>query len=735
MRPARRTASIAAALLGLFAFLAVGALPGQAQARPSKCFGKTINRVIKGDGKTVHLKFRDVAWVAGSRVTVIAKPFSHVCAGKGSQTIYTGKGITYTDAGPGNDRIYAAKGDATVNGGPGDDKIVTEKGNKLRIDGGSGDDQIRTGKGNSVNVDGGPGNDRITLHSNTSRGIVQGGIGNDFIRGSKSHDTIYAGPQRNPRGLPDRDTVLGMGGNDRIYDYSGTGNRLYGLTGTDRIYSLGNAVSELYGGNGTDFLYSNGGVTSGGIQEKLFGEQGNDRLRADQPNNNGPAYLDGGEGDDWVFGTPKDDTIITHSGIKKLHGNDGDDLFVTTGRGLARVYGGAGRDTISYAAHTPPGGRRITGVIVDLQNGTSLGTTRYRLDSIENVIGSAFDDEITGKSGVDNDIQGGLGDDVITGNGGDGDTGDGGLGNNECSGLQRASKCNRESPGNFGSRVPLVDINEAGFPVVMGGTGNDRISIGYDRDDQVFQVGVVGGGVPSGLCRGVGQSNSNTAESIRCPADRNNLDGLLVYGGDGADDISLKGSIPRNMSTTLNGGNGRNVIHGGPSKDFIQTSFSSAGSQIFGGGNNDLMYANDRVTIRGGKGTDHAQVLRPCSGSVISGGPGNDSTVFAGSPRGVKADLGHGYVQWKRGKCAARTRLAPDIERLEGSPFSDWLIIGRRHPQQQGKSSLLGREGVNILDSKNGRRDTVTTGPAAHRNKVIRDRRDKVIWGWGLAAF
>lgn len=63
------------------------------------------------------------------------------------------------------------------------------------------------------------------------------------------------------------------------------------------------------------------------------------------------------------------------------------------------------------------------------------------------------------------------------------------------------------------------------------------------------------------------------------------------------------------------------------------------------------------------------------------------------------------------------------------------MILGHRHRQQQGRSSLLGREGVNILNSRNGRRDTVTTGPAAHRNKVIRDRRDKVVWGWGLAAF
>ena len=727
-----RATSVVLAVLAIFIML----IPAEAQARPGKCFGKKINRVVTGNNKTVRLKFRDVTWVAGDRVTVIAKPFSRVCAGDGSQTIRAGKGISFTDAGPGNDHIYAEKGNSTVYGGPGNDSIVTEKGNKLRVFGGSGNDRINTGRGNSVKVDGGTGNDRIVLHTNTSRGVVTAGLGNDYVRGSKSHDLSYAGPKKNPRGLPDRDVIIGAGGNDRIYDYSGIGNRLYGLTGSDYIYSLGDAVSEIHGGNGTDFLFSNGGVTTGGTREKVFGEQGNDRLKANQPNNNGPAYLDGGEGDDWVYGTPRNDTIITHSGIKKMYGNGGDDLFVTTGRGLAKVNGGPGTDTISYAAHTPPGGRRINGVIIDLKAGTSLGTTRYQLTSLENVIGSAFDDEITADPGVVNQIDGGLGNDVIMGNSGDGDSVDGGLGENECSGFAKATRCNGESPGNFGNRLTLVDISDGGIPIVMGGTQDDQVSVGYDKSNQWFRVNVAGGGVPSGNCRGVDQSpNSLVANAIRCPADRNNLDGMLVYGGDGADHINLEGSIPPNMSTTLNGGTGRNVIHGGPSKDFISTSYGSAGSQLFGGGNNDLIYANDGVTIHGGEGTDHAHITNACSGPVADGGPGNDSAVFAGSPRGIKADLGRGYAEWLNGACARRARLAPTIERLEGSRYNDWLIVGQRHAQQHGRSSLLGREGINTLDSKNGRRDTVTTGPAAHRNKVIRDRRDKVIWGWGLAAF
>lgn len=641
---------------------------GPAEARPAQCFGQKIDRVVKGANKTVRLKFKQVAWVEGENITVIGKPYSVICAGAGRQVIFAGKGTSRTDAGPGNDKIV--------------------------------------------------------IHPKSNNNRAYGGLGNDEIIGSNGHDFIYASPKKVGRGVADTDRVSGGGGNDRIYDYGGENNRLSGGTGSDSMYSLGTAVSELHGGNGTDFLYANGGKSKSGVIEKLFGEQGNDKLRADRKPNNGPAYLDGAEGDDKMTGSNSSDILIYNSGIKTLKGLGGDDLFVTSGRGLGKIDGGSGRDTISYAALTTSNtwvkemGGYISGVKVYLDQssngwpGYSVGHTRYLLRGIEDVVGSSFDDYIQG-----------AGTSRI----------DGGLGSNLCSRASQLTNCNGDSPGNNRSEV-LVDVNAGGIPTVLGSRGADNVSIGYNPRADRFEVTVAGGARPSGLCTRVTSNGSR----INCPVDPNLMSTLVVVGEDGNDRISLKNSIPAHISTKLDGGNGRNVITGGPSKDLIETSGNSAGSVLKGGKGLDIIYANDRVRAEGGLGTDIFRVVDPCVGATLGGGSGTDSVVFAGPKhlRGVKANLGAGYARWKQGGCSAQIRIGPDIEKLEGTDGNDHLIVGKRHPQQQGRSVLFGRGGIDILDARNGRLDNITVGGGGKRNKVLADKRpngrflDDITWGW-----
>ena len=138
--------------------------------------------------------------------------------------------------------------------------------------------------------------------------------------------------------------------------------------------------------------------------------------------------LDGGSGDDWLNGGPFADTAIVHSGIVKIDMGGGDDLIVASSGGRVTMDGGGGTDAVSWATHTPSGNRRYSGVDVNLQTGEVGGVGIQTVTSIEDVIGSSFDDTITGKPGVTNDLRAGMGDDELIGQYTDEDSADGGLG-------------------------------------------------------------------------------------------------------------------------------------------------------------------------------------------------------------------------------------------------------------------------------------------------------------------
>ena len=139
-------------------------------------------------------------------------------------------------------------------------------------------------------------------------------------------------------------------------------------------------------------------ASDGAGGDRIFGERGNDKLFADRGDGSAKgAYLDGGEGDDWIYGTSGDDTIVALSGIKKVYGNAGNDMIIKTGNGVGTIEGGGGFDTISYIAHTPPGFGKLSGVMVDFSDNTGMnGKGVDTIHDVEHLIGSPFDDELTG---------------------------------------------------------------------------------------------------------------------------------------------------------------------------------------------------------------------------------------------------------------------------------------------------------------------------------------------------
>ena len=77
---------------------------------------------------------------------------------------------------------------------------------------------------------------------------------------------------------------------------------------------------------------------------------------------------------------------------------------------MTPLIGGLGIDTLDYSAAT-------TGVTVNLNTGTAHGVGSDTLSGFENIIGSAFADDLTGDSG-NNVIRGGPGNDVLEGGAG-----------------------------------------------------------------------------------------------------------------------------------------------------------------------------------------------------------------------------------------------------------------------------------------------------------------------------
>ncbi|ALQ02191.1 retention module-containing protein [Pseudomonas brassicacearum] len=146
----------------------------------------------------------------------------------------------------------------------------------------------------------------------------------------------------------------------------------------------------------------------------LTGTVGDDVLLA----GNGDNILNAGDGND---------ILSAGSGNNTLHGGAGNDLLYS-GAGNDLLDGGTGNDTASYA-HASAGVTVNLGLLA-AQNTVGAGTDT--LTGIENLVGSNFNDTLTG-DGASNRINGGLGHDVLNGGGGD-DLLIGGLGNNTLTG-------------------------------------------------------------------------------------------------------------------------------------------------------------------------------------------------------------------------------------------------------------------------------------------------------------
>ncbi len=187
-------------------------------------------------------------------------------------------------------------------------------------------------------------------------------------------------------------------------------------------------LSNLGGTSGNDDMIIPTGL-GGGVAVIVGGGQGNDRIDASAATLNAVSTINGGAGDDQIFGS---------TGNNIINGGAGDD-FIEGGGGLADVLnGGPGIDTLSYE-------HSRGAVTVDMSTLTALGGITVSggdavgdqvANNFENAVGSAGADTITGNAGNnvlvglagDDTLLGGDGNDIIIGGEGK-DTVEGGAGN------------------------------------------------------------------------------------------------------------------------------------------------------------------------------------------------------------------------------------------------------------------------------------------------------------------
>ncbi|MDC0640406.1 hypothetical protein OAP36_05565, partial [Planktomarina temperata] len=169
--------------------------------------------------------------------------------------------------------------------------------------------------------------------------------------------------------------------------------------------------------------------------------------------------LYGGEGDDTLHGGDGDDTLNGGEGDDRLDGGDGDDT----------LNGGDGIDTARYDTHSA--GVRVSLAETGEQEVNSDSGEKDTLTSIENLMGSDFNDILTGNSGA-NTLDGGTGADTLTG-GGENDTFkfETGFGADTITDFTRGS-----DTLDFSGMAMTFSLNADGQPVYTNDTG-DNVTI------------------------------------------------------------------------------------------------------------------------------------------------------------------------------------------------------------------------------------------------------------------
>ena len=385
---------------------------------------------------TIYINATKLSWVSGDGGSDI------IYGGVGQDTIRgdwnsSASGNDKLFGGDGNDNIDGQKGDDSIFGGSGDDQLYGGDGNDT-IDDGVGFDTINGGAGvdtfvrfydgvdyslvlgfdltrglayspldpnsaaevfidvENLRVSGGY---TFILTGNSANNVLETAGGNDGLYGLSGSDSLtsWAG----------NDTLDGGAGNDSLT--GGTGNDTYIVdSSTDVVVEGGSAGTDLVQSSAATYTLSNNVenlTLMGGAAINGTGNTGSNILTGNSAANS----ISGGGGNDTIIGGGGNDTLEGAAGNDSLTGGDGIDTASYNGSSLA----------VTVNLGTP-----------GAQNTGGAGTDT--LATVENLIGSAYNDRLTGDANA-NSLNGGVGNDTLVGGAGN-DTILGGGGNDNLTG-------------------------------------------------------------------------------------------------------------------------------------------------------------------------------------------------------------------------------------------------------------------------------------------------------------
>ncbi|MEQ1955701.1 M10 family metallopeptidase [Mesorhizobium sp. CN2-181] len=408
----------------------------------------------------------------------------------GNNTLYGNTGANELHGNSGNDKLAGYTGLDTLFGGAGDDKYYL--------------DDLATATSTPYDV----------VVENPNDGI----------------DTVFVTARHNPSFIADFYALT-----DNVENMTVSGSIAFELDGNGlaNVMTGNDAANVLQGLDGDDTLIGDGGA------DDLFGGSGLDTASystalasvlawlENAASNTGDAAGDFYDSIENLAGTKYDDDLRGDALANRLSGDVGNDTL-KGGVGADHLDGGDGIDTASYA--------NATGAVVaslanpSINSGEAAGDTYA---SIENLVGSAFNDAVNGDNAV-NVIRGRNGVDTIKGYGGN-DT-------------------------LYGDDANDVLIGGTGADTLIGGTGSDTASYA---------------GATSGVVASLANPAINSGEAK----------------GDSYSSIeNLTGS---SFDDSLLGDNAGNVLNGGAGADVFKS--YGGNDSLTGGADKDVFVFNSAL--------------------------------------------------------------------------------------------------------------------------------------------